>query len=97
MNELEARYEPDNLWTDSKWDNPYQKWKSTDFLVLLYNESSVKDKVCVNDRWGIPEKLRLKNQAVLLLLNARYPLLKRIQAYMYGFLSLKYKCLKKFM
>jgi alpha-L-fucosidase len=52
MKDLVTRYEPDIVWTDGEWDHPSEKWKSTQFLAWLYNESPVKDKVCVNDRWG---------------------------------------------
>ncbi|MDD4109206.1 MAG: alpha-L-fucosidase [Prolixibacteraceae bacterium] len=52
MKDLVTRYEPDILWTDGEWDHPGEKWKSPDFLAWLYNESPVKENVCVNDRWG---------------------------------------------
>jgi alpha-L-fucosidase len=52
MKDLVTRYEPDVFWTDGEWDHPSEKWKSTEFLAWLYNESPVKDRVAVNDRWG---------------------------------------------
>jgi len=52
MKDLVTRYEPDLIYTDGEWDHPSETWKSTQFLAWLYNESSVKDKVVVNDRWG---------------------------------------------
>ena len=52
MKDLVTRYEPDIVWTDGEWDHPSDKWKSTEFLAWLYNESPVKDRVAVNDRWG---------------------------------------------
>jgi alpha-L-fucosidase len=52
MKDLVTRYEPDIIWTDGEWDHPSEKWKSTDFLAWLYNESPVKERVAVNDRWG---------------------------------------------
>lgn len=52
MKDLVTRYQPDILWTDGEWDHPSEAWKSTDFLAWLYNESPVKDRICVNDRWG---------------------------------------------
>ena len=52
MKDLVTRYEPDVFWTDGEWDHPSEKWKSTDFLAWLYNESPVKERVVVNDRWG---------------------------------------------
>lgn len=52
MKDLVTRYEPDILWADGEWDLPSVKWKSTQFLSWLYNESTVKERVVVNDRWG---------------------------------------------
>lgn len=52
MKDLVTRYEPDIFWTDGEWDWPSEKWKSTQFLAWLYNESPVREKVVVNDRWG---------------------------------------------
>ena len=59
MKDLVTRYQPDILWTDGEWDHPSEKWKSTEFLSWLYNESPVKDRICVNDRWG--KETRSKN------------------------------------
>ncbi|XP_046912123.2 alpha-L-fucosidase [Dermatophagoides farinae] len=52
MEELVNAYHPDVLWSDGEWEAPDTYWKSTDFLAWLYNESPVKDRVVVNDRWG---------------------------------------------
>lgn len=52
MKDLVTRYQPDILWTDGEWDKPSKDWKSEQFLAWLYNSSSVKDRVVVNDRWG---------------------------------------------
>jgi len=52
MKELINNYQPDVFWTDGDWDAPPETWKSQEFLTWLYNESPVKDKVIVNDRWG---------------------------------------------
>lgn len=52
MKDLVTRYTPDILWTDGEWDKPSKDWKSEEFLAWLYNDSPVKDKVVVNDRWG---------------------------------------------
>jgi alpha-L-fucosidase len=52
MKDLVTRYNPDIVWTDGEWDHPSEKWKSTQFLAWLFNESPVKETVCVNDRWG---------------------------------------------
>jgi alpha-L-fucosidase len=52
MKDLVTRYTPDILWTDGEWDKSSKDWKSEEFLAWLYNESPVKDKIVVNDRWG---------------------------------------------
>lgn len=52
MKDLVTKYQPDILWTDGEWEHPSETWKSTQFLSWLYNESSVKNSVVVNDRWG---------------------------------------------
>jgi len=52
MKDLVNRYNPDIVWTDGEWEHPSEKWKSTEFLAWLYNESPVKSSVVVNDRWG---------------------------------------------
>ncbi len=52
MKELINSYQPEVFWTDGDWDAPAETWKSQEFLAWLYNESPVKDKVIVNDRWG---------------------------------------------
>ncbi len=52
MKDLVTRYEPDILWPDGEWDHPSEKWQSAAFLAWLYNESPVKDRIVVNDRWG---------------------------------------------
>ena len=52
MKDLVTRYEPDVLWTDGEWDHPAKTWQSETFLAWLFNESKVKDRVVVNDRWG---------------------------------------------
>jgi hypothetical protein len=52
MKELINNYQPDVFWTDGDWDAPAETWKSQEFLAWLFNESPVKDKVVVNDRWG---------------------------------------------
>jgi alpha-L-fucosidase len=52
MKDLVTRYKPDIVWTDGEWDHPSEVWRAPEFLAWLYNESPVKDKVVVNDRWG---------------------------------------------
>ena len=52
MKDLVTRYEPDVFWTDGEWDHPSERWRATEFLAWLFNESPVRDTVAVNDRWG---------------------------------------------
>lgn len=52
MKDLVTRYKPDILWTDGEWDKPSKDWKSEEFLSWLFNDSSVKNNIVVNDRWG---------------------------------------------
>lgn len=52
MKELINNYQPDVFWTDGDWDAPAETWKSQEFLAWVFNQSPVKDKVVVNDRWG---------------------------------------------
>ncbi|XP_044527270.1 tissue alpha-L-fucosidase-like [Gracilinanus agilis] len=50
--DLVNRYKPDLIWSDGEWEAPDTYWNSTEFLAWLYNDSPVKDKIVVNDRWG---------------------------------------------
>jgi alpha-L-fucosidase len=52
LKDLVTRYQPDVVWTDGEWQQLSESWKSTQFLSWLYNESSVKNTVVINDRWG---------------------------------------------
>ncbi len=52
MKDLINNYQPDVFWTDGDWEAPAETWKSQEFLAWLYNESPVKEKIVVNDRWG---------------------------------------------
>ncbi len=52
MKELVEKYQPWTIFTDGEWDQPDTVWHSTEFLEWLYNESSVRDFVVPNDRWG---------------------------------------------
>ncbi|XP_062502111.1 tissue alpha-L-fucosidase-like [Corticium candelabrum] len=49
--EIIYNYKPDILWTDGE-EKPSSFWNSTYFLAWLYNESPVREKTVVNDRWG---------------------------------------------
>lgn len=50
--EVVQRYEPWVVWSDGDWEATPDVWQSPQFLSWLYNESAVRDKVVVNDRWG---------------------------------------------
>ena len=52
MKELVENYHADIVWTDGEWDAPDAEWLSVEFLAWLYNESSMRESVVVNDRWG---------------------------------------------
>jgi len=52
MKDLVERYQPSLLWTDGEWDKTSDQWQSTEFLAWLFNESPVRDRIAVNDRWG---------------------------------------------
>ncbi|MFC3197200.1 alpha-L-fucosidase [Parapedobacter deserti] len=59
MKELVEAYQPEVIFSDGEWDYPSGTLKSTEFLAWLYNESTVKESVVVNDRWG--EETRSKH------------------------------------
>ncbi len=50
--DLIERYQPDIIWGDGEWDMKSEKWKTPELIAWLFNESSVKDKIVINDRWG---------------------------------------------
>lgn len=52
MKDVITSYQPDVFWTDGEWEGADTLWKSREFLTWMFNESPVKDKVVVNDRWG---------------------------------------------
>ena len=52
LKELVEKYQPATLFTDGEWEQESSVWHSTEFLQWLYNESSVKDFIVPNDRWG---------------------------------------------
>lgn len=59
LKELCEKYQINTLFTDGEWDQPSSVWHSTEFLQWLYNESSVKDFIVPNDRWGKETRGRL--------------------------------------
>ncbi|MBN1490148.1 MAG: alpha-L-fucosidase [Phycisphaerae bacterium] len=52
IKDLVERYKPSLLWTDGEWEHPEELWRSREILAWLFNESSVRDEVAINDRWG---------------------------------------------
>lgn len=46
------KYEPKVLWLDGDWEAESKYWRSCEFLSWLYSDSSVKESVVTNDRWG---------------------------------------------
>jgi alpha-L-fucosidase len=53
LKELVNTYEPTLLFSDGgEWDGTEDYWKTKEFLSWLYNKSSVKNEVVVNDRWA---------------------------------------------
>ncbi len=52
MKELVEKYQPWTIFTDGEWEQSDTVWHSTQLLEWLYNESSVRDFVVPNDRWG---------------------------------------------
>jgi len=52
MKDLVERYHPSLLWSDGEWERTSDQWQSTEFLAWLFNESSVRDEIAVDDRWG---------------------------------------------
>ena len=52
LQDLVTTYQPDIIWTDGEWEQSAETWRSQEFLAGLFNDSPIKDKVVVNDRWG---------------------------------------------
>ena len=50
--DLVTRYKPSIIFSDGEWDLPSAEWRSPELLAWLFNESSVKNEVVINDRWG---------------------------------------------
>jgi len=47
-----TRYSPSIIFADGEWDLPSSEWHSPELLAWLFNDSPVKDRVVINDRWG---------------------------------------------
>eukprot|EP01006_Ploeotia_vitrea_P053228 TRINITY_DN67768_c10_g4_i1.p1 TRINITY_DN67768_c10_g4~~TRINITY_DN67768_c10_g4_i1.p1 ORF type:complete len:462 (+),score=13.01 TRINITY_DN67768_c10_g4_i1:22-1407(+) len=52
LHSIVLQYEPSLIWSDGDWTADDSYFKSKQFLAWLYNDSPVKQKVVVNDRWG---------------------------------------------
>lgn len=50
--DLIQRYEPDIIWGDGEWGMTADRWKTPELLAWLFNESPVREKIVINDRWG---------------------------------------------
>jgi alpha-L-fucosidase len=50
--DLVTRYEPTVIFSDGEWDMHSSDWRSEELLAWLLNDSAVKDRVVINDRWG---------------------------------------------
>ncbi len=44
--------QPDIIFSDGEWELPSTDWHATEILSWLYNESPVRDKIVIDDRWG---------------------------------------------
>lgn len=49
---LVETYHPEIIWSDGDWEGSSDYWKAKEFLAWLATNSSVKDTVVWNDRWG---------------------------------------------
>jgi alpha-L-fucosidase len=52
LKEIIEIYRPEIVWSDGDWEMSDGYWKSKEFLTWLFTNSSVKETVVVNDRWG---------------------------------------------
>ncbi len=52
LRDIVDRFEPDLLFPDGEWDYSTDFWKAKEFLAWLYTNSSVRDRVVTNGRWG---------------------------------------------
>ena len=50
--DLVTRYSPSVIFSDGEWSLPSEQWRAPELLAWLYNESPVRNRVVVNDRWG---------------------------------------------
>jgi len=52
VKDLVERYQPSILWADGEWEKTSDVWKTPELLAWLFNESSCRNEIAVNDRWG---------------------------------------------
>ncbi len=52
LHSLVEKYKPEVIWSDGHWEAHSDYWQSKEFLAWLATNSSVKDTVVWNDRWG---------------------------------------------
>lgn len=50
--DLVTHYQPDIIFSDGEWDLTSAEWRTPELLAWLFNDSPVKDKVVIDDRWG---------------------------------------------
>ena len=50
--DLVTRYQPSVIFSRRRVGGASETWRSAELLAWLFNESPVRDKVVVNDRWG---------------------------------------------
>ncbi len=49
--DLASKYPIDLMYGDGEWDHDDSYWRSGELITWLYNESPIKDRVLINDRW----------------------------------------------
>lgn len=49
---LVETHKPSILWADGEWEQSSETWRTPELIAWLYNESSVREDVVINDRWG---------------------------------------------
>lgn len=52
LKEIVENYLPDIVWSDGDWEMSEDYWSSKEFLSWLFTNSSVREDVVINDRWG---------------------------------------------
>ena len=50
--DLVTRYKPAIIFSDGEWEMSSADWHAPELLAWLFNDSTVKDEVVINDRWG---------------------------------------------